>query len=515
MGKITEHISKQIDALDGNIYQYSKLAESNKNAYHSLNKYIYSRLREMNEETKLELAKRFGVNKGTFNDWEKNGITKEQDAFELAIALKMDDSKIEGFIQKGTGRGIYPADKKHFEYIFILNHREELEQKYPYEKDETVKQWIDRVKKELPITYEDSEYRKATEEFRAAARTGDIENVHSLPFRGAGEKAIRFLNDYIKDTPFESNYGNKNISDPACWNKRLEEQNVSVARNLFLTSEKEKFNDIYEDLTKGVIPHRYHMIELGMSLRMNCEQMNELLSLCGENPLYSRNIYEGALLTVWKFLSEVRPEWFEEKKSNLYVADLKRMQQKELMFAGEYEKEEKFGGPVDFCVLASIQVEKALNGLSKDIFSKELKERPSWYLNEKERKIRLEKRRLSTIISEMIGMMQTIRNRVHEEKRLFTINEEILEIWASKDVSIKIRYSLKNVIDWLHEDYGYKRIEEEIDTEIISMIDRINAEWMDAVRNKGILEADDDTFEGFKKELFKRMKNFYTNFFKN
>ena len=224
---------------------------------------------------------------------------------------------------------------------------------------------------------------KKTEEFKEALKMGNIEQTQRLPFREAGEKALVFLKEQIKGTPFGANYGNMDISyaqlDLGEKNKKaIKEKNVSLSRNIFFRREKKFFEYIVYQLVKGEVPHRNEMINLGMILRLNYEQMNDLLSLCGENTLYARNIYEGALLTVWKFLSEMRPEWFEEKESDLYDDDLENLEQKEKIFNRDYKVEVKLGGPIDFCVLASQQVERALTGLSEKEFKKILKEKQLW-----------------------------------------------------------------------------------------------------------------------------------------
>lgn len=531
MGKITDRISKQIDALDGNIHEYAKLAQDNKKFYYSLNKFISARLKELDKETKEELAKRLGIKKDTLYRWMQKGIPDEKDGFALAVALKINPDNLEEFIQKGTGRGIYAATQMHFEYLFILYHREELESHYPYKKDETVKGWIERVKNAVQLTSMDCGDRKETEYFRIAAQEGTVGTAQSLPFRGYVEKAIIFLEDYVKGTIFELYYGNKNNGNvfeevleedneekELIKIETLQEKNPSLSHNLFLISVKKRLYNIKEiKLKNGKIPHRYELIKLGMDLRMNYWQMNTLLDVCGEHPLYSRNIYEGALLTVWKFLSEMCPEWFEEKESDLYVTDLKRMQKTEAMFwenDGEYKGVKDLGGPIDFMVLASQQVEKALAKLPPKMFITELKEKPSWYLDEEERKIRMEKRRLSAIISEMLIQMQAIRNKVYMKERAYVVDEEMLEIWASKDVSMKLRYSLENVANGLQDDYGYKELDEERDAEILHMIHSINGEWMDMVKNHGILNVKGPVFREFKDDLFKKMRSFYTQYFK-
>ena len=133
MGTITKDVSQRIHQLDGDIDRYSDLAQKKPEVYRSLNKYIALRLKELNKEKKASLSVRLGVGDGTLNDWEQKGITETKQAFELAIALKLDADSVEDFIQKETGRGIYLADEEHFRYVYILQHREELEKKYPYE----------------------------------------------------------------------------------------------------------------------------------------------------------------------------------------------------------------------------------------------------------------------------------------------------------------------------------------------------------------------------------------------
>lgn len=517
MGMITTDVSKQIDLLDGDVERYSELAKKNQAAYRSLNGYIASRLKELNKETKYSLAARLGVDDSTLNNWEQKGITETKQAFELAIALKLDADSVVEFIQKATGRGIYLADEEHFRYVYILQHREDLEKKYPYEEGETVIQWTERVKPLLPVEHGVYESRIETEMFQNAVKTSAPEHIQILPFRGAGEKALAFLEEQTKDTPFESNYGNMYISyvqlDLGQKNQKdIKEKNVSLSRNIFFKREKKFFDHIVKQLCKGEIPHRYEMIHLGMILRLSFEQMNELLRLCGENSLYARNIYEGALLGVWKFLSEMSPWWFEEKNSKLFDEDLEKMEHKKEIFARDYKVEDDMGGPIDFCVLANQQVERALKELPEKEFRKILKEKPSWYLSEKEQKVRLEQKRLSTIFYEMLARMQLIRNRIVEQQRSYAVDDQIVEIWISSDVSIQIEYSLMNVIYMLGEDYDYEDVDAVKDAEILQMMSEIDTEWMAAVRCENLLGADADTFTQFKDKMLDKMEKLYDSY---
>ncbi len=517
MGTITKNVSEQIRQLDGDVERYSNLAKKNQAVYRSLNGYIASRLKELSKETKASLSTRLGVGDGTLNDWEQKGITETKQAFELAIALRLDADSVVDFIQKETGRGVYLADEEHFRYVYIMQHREELEKKYPYEMDETVIEWTNRVKPLLPIKKGVHQGWKETEKFKNAVKTGNLEQMQILPFRGAGEKALAFLEEQIKDTPFEANYGNSNISyvqlDLGEKNKKaIKEKNVSLSRNIFFKGEKEFFDYIVKQLTKGEVPHRYEMINLGMILRLSYEQMNELLRLCGENTLYVRNIYEGALLSVWKFLSEMRPWWFEEKNSFLFADDLENLEQKEEIFVRDYEAEDDMGGPIDFCVLANQQVERALKGLPEKEFKKILKEKPSWYLNCKEQQLRIEQKRLSTIFYEMMARIQLVRNRVIEQKCSYNVDEKVVEVWVSSGISIQIEYSLMNVIYNLKEDYGYEEIDPVKDKEILLMMNEINTEWMAAVKNEDLLGADSDTFTKFKDKILRKMENQYNSY---
>lgn len=511
MGTITRNFSKQINSLDGDVERYSELAKKNQEVYRSLNGFIASRLKELNKETKRSLYVRLGVADGTLNDWEQKGITEMKQAYELAIALKLDGDSVVDFIQKEAGRGIYLADEEHFRYVYILQHREDLEKKYPYEKGETVIQWTNRVKPLLPVKKSVYEEWMETEIFKKVVITGNLEQTHILPFRSAGEKALAFLYKQIKDTPFEDNYGNTPITYIKIDPKKIE-KNVSMSRNIFFKKEKKFFERIIKQLCRGEIPHRYDITKLGMILRLNYEQMNELLELCEENTLYARNVYEGALINVWKFLSEMRPEWFEEKNSFLFANDLENLEQKEKIFVRDYEAEDEKGGPIDFCVLASQQVEKALEGLQEKEFKKILKERPSWYLNRKEQKLRIEQKRLSTIFFEMMARLQMIRNRVIENQRSYVVDDKNVEIWVSPEVFIQIDYSLMSVTDKLEEDYGYESIEEDVDVEIKGMMKDINAEWMLAVKNDNLLGANTDIFTKFKEQMYKKMEELYDSY---
>ena len=513
MGTITTDVSKQIDLLDGDVERYSELAKKNQAVYRSLNGYIASRLKELNKETKYSLAARLGVDDSTLNNWEQKGITEAWEAFVLAVALKLDADSVVEFIQKATGRGIYLADEEHFRYVYMLHHRADLEKKFPYETGETVIQWTNRVNSLLPIQKGFCQGWMETETFKQAIKTGNTALMQVLPFRAAGEKALVFLDAQIEGTPFEYNYGNKTI---AYVQTDLEnaEKNVSLSKNIFFNKEKSFLDYVIDQLYLGKIPHRYEIIELGMILRLTYDQMNELLELCGENSLYARNIYEGALLSVWKFLSEMCPEWFEEKGSFFFADELENIEQKEKIYIRDYKNEHKYGGPLDFCVLASRQVEKALQGLPEKDFKKVLKEKPSWYLNKEERKLRLDERRLSTIFYEMLARIQMIRNRVNEAQRSYTVSEQTIEVWVSKEVSIQIDYSLMRVLDKLEEDYGYHEIKEDEEAEILRMMQQLDAEWKSAVRNKNVLGEKSQEFIQFKDTLYRKMGELYKAYFK-
>ena len=238
-----------------------------------------------------------------------------------------------------------------------------------------------------------------------------------------------------------------------------------------------------------------------MILRMNREQMDELLLLCSENPLNVRKLYEGALILVWDFLSEMCPEWFDEKEPD-------GLERKEEILSQEYQDELKGGGPVDFQVLASRQVDKALKEADHTL-KKELREMPGWYLSEKERKLRLKKRRLSTIFSEVQGQMILLRKRVNAEDYIYKIDETKIEINISDNLAVKLDYSLKRVLDHLSDDYGYQELSEVEDAEELRMVDEIDREWMDAVKNRDLLASEETEFETFCDRLFRKMNQYY------
>lgn len=263
-----------------------------------------------------------------------------------------------------------------------------------------------------------------------------------------------------------------------------------------------------KSLEQGELPHRDTLIEIGMILRMTREQMDELLELCSENPLNTKNLYEGALILVWDFLSEMCPEWFEEKERNLFGKEIENLERKEEILSKEYEQETALGGPVDFQVLSGRQVDKALKQVS-DSFKKEIREVPGWYLDASNRQKRITKRRLSTIISEMAGQMELIRKRITETGGLYKMGNTSLELYVSENISVTLHYSLLRVLDHLSDDYGYAELTEENDEKLMCMLRSLNDSWMQEVRYNKILDFPVSQFKERCETLLRELNQYY------
>lgn len=394
---------------------------------------------------------------------------------------------------------------------FAKSNREDLEKEYPYKEGETVKEWVSRIYEriELPVDEENAsqQERLETSFFKHLALDGNLQDAKNLSFRSAGEKSFLFLTEYIEDTPFEKNHGNKKLSTPAD-KEHPDEMNVVFTREPFFLEEKKKVNALMKSLEQGELPHRDTLIEIGMILRMTREQMDELLELCSENPLNTKNLYEGALILVWDFLSEMCPEWFEEKERNLFGKEIENLERKEEILSKEYEQETALGGPVDFQVLSGRQVDKALKQVS-DSFKKEIREVPGWYLDASNRQKRITKRRLSTIISEMAGQMELIRKRITETGGLYKMGNTSLELYVSENISVTLHYSLLRVLDHLSDDYGYAELTEENDEKLMCMLRSLNDSWMQEVRYNKILDFPVSQFKERCETLLRELNQYY------
>ena len=477
----TELMKENIMNADGDLALYTTMARKSKNDYRTLNDFFNEKLKGAN---KGDLAKRLGVSLHTVNNWEKNGIPTLKQALYIALALKLDLEETNFFFRKYAGMGsLYPADRVHAMYIYILIYRSELERRFPYGPEETAKEWVDRVwgsveqlhPAEIPDAAESAPLSPATELFMDALMNRDMDAALSLPFRSAGKKAYDYLQEYVKGSPFEKYYGNRSHVDAAS-GKSV--KNGRALSDRFREEEKARHSNLLEKLKCGTIVHRDELLSAAMLLRMTREQADTLLEKCGEDPISARNIYEGALLMVWSFLSEMCPDWFGVGGQSSVSPDEKRFARFEEFIEKEYAPELYTGGPIDFQVCFSRQAEKALSPLPKALKSR-LREVPGWFLAEEERAKRMEKRRLSAILSEC--------------------SEQMCGIWgrAESGGAESIRWSLIEAVDAMLADCGYETLDRAKDRAIISKLEAIEKKWLASLREGAELKLPSDAVEQF------------------
>lgn len=504
MSQKTVLMMENIMDADGDVTRYAALARKSKDDFRTLNKFFAEKLKG---STKQALAKKLGVSIHTINNWEKNGIPTLERAVYIALALRLDLEETNFFFRKYAGMGsLYPADRVHAKYIYILVYRSQLEQRFPYRQDETTKEWVGRVWNEIEGTAEPESGgaqqtsasravastvrgRVDTEIFMDALMSHDMDAVKTLPFRSAGEKAYSYLEECVKGGPFEKYYGNRSHVDAASGKN---ERNARALLDRYHEEERARYNNLLYKLKEGTIVHRDELIELGMLLRMTREQTDELLRKCGEDPISARDLYEGALLMVWSFLSEMCPGWFNAGGEKAAAFDEKRFGQLEEFINDEYEAEVYTGGPIDFQVLFSRQLDKALSPLPKGLKT-QLREVPGWYLSPDDRKQRMVKRRFSAILSECA--------------------EQLCGIWrrAEEKGAEKIKWSLREAVDDMLEDDGYEALDKTKDHVLLTKLDCIEAQWLAALREGAELELPKDAVEQFCLKTLAELDDYYIN----
>jgi len=447
MSKVTDFILESIDDADGDLWYYTKIVKENKEAYRTLEEYISSRM------DKQELADRLGLTTPrAIESWETKGM-KFQRAMECAIALKLNLEEANEFLAKYGGmRALYPASKQEFRLIYVLIYREELEKQFPYKENESVKEWIQRIfpllefvnkanaKSEETDNSSETDIRVSTETYLDVLMEQNLELIPKLQFRSAGAKALEYLDELVKDTPFEKNHGNRSNEnaddekeDEVDENKDLNERNGSIRKELFEEEEKDHYQLLRKKLEKGDIPHRDAVIQfaLGMTLNLEKEKVDQLLIKSGYEPLQARNLYEGLLITLYRY---------EENADADYI---------------------------DFQVFVSEKVDEAMEELPE--VANLLRELPQWYMNKQDRKKRLEKKCFSDMISLMSSQMTRIWklvNRNHLEK----VSESTLRKVASNQI-LELRDH------YLDKDTYHK---------VLGIIQRTEAAWVEIV-NSGLL----------------------------
>ena len=447
MSEITDFMLDAIDDADGDPRFYTKVVKENKEVYRTLDEYISSRM------DKNELAKRLGLTTvRLIESWEIKGM-KFQRALQCAIALKLDLEEANNFLSKYAGmRSLYPASKQEFRLIYVLIYREKLEKQFPYKENESVKQWMDRVfpllefvnkvdKIELKnIKSQKNEVKVATQTYLDILMEQNLELIPKLKFRSAGEKALAYLDELVKDTPFEKNYGNRSSGNEDI--TVVNDRNGSIRKDLFEEEEKGHYLQLRKKLENGDIPHRDQIIQfaLGMTLNLNRENVDQLLVRSGYEPLQARNLYEGLLLSL--YMAEERIENEQDEDSTYYT---------------------------DYRVFVSEKIDEAIENLPEA--GNLIKEIPQWYINDQERKKLMEKRCFSEMIS-VISEKMTRTWKLTNQKKLEKISDSTFRKAASNQIY----------------DLGYKYYDQDNYNQVFEIICRTESKWVDIVNN-GILEG--------------------------
>lgn len=493
MGRKTELMMENIMDARGDVSLYANIARKSRDDYRTLNDFFAEKLRG---STKLLLAQKLGVSVHTLNNWEKNGIPTLKRAVQIAVALGLDLDETNVFFRKYAGMGtLYPADRVHAGYICTLVYRQELERSFPYMEGETVGEWIDRVwSGDSSFAEEEKggeafcgEKRVATELFMEAIMSRDAEAMREMPFRSAGEKACRYLQEYVKGGPFEKYYGNRSQTNAVSGKS---ERNGRAPLDRYHEEERERYNNLLGKLKEGSIVHRDELLSMAMLLRMTRAQADELLERCGEEPISARNLYEGALLMVWSFLSEVCPVWFGVSEKSAAPSGEGAFERFEEFISREYEAELDIGGPVDFQVMFSRQLDKALAPLPKAMEGL-LREVPGWYLSPEKRALRMEKRRFSTIVSECAAQMCGVWSRAEERG------------------AGNIDWSLSEAVNLRLQDSGFEELDAEREQKLLTQLDVIEALWLAAVAEGAPLKVDRDSVEQYCLKTLAELDGYY------
>jgi len=471
MSKITEFILDEILDADGDLEAYAGIVKDNKDRYRTFEEYISSRIDVQ------ELAKRLGLTTPrAIKSWAAEGIKIDR-AKQCAIALKLNLEEANEFLSKYAGmRCLYPASQEDFRFMYVLIYREQLERRFPYAEQESVPEWMDRVFRSLGFdetekpagkaaikkTFStETETRVATKTYLDVLLEQNLEMLPGLKFRSAGEKALAYLDERVKDTPFEKNYGNRSSGNEEVDSKN--ERKGSIRIDLFEEEEKDHYLSLRDKLKEGEIPHRDVLIQfaLGMTLNLKRKEVDQLLIKSGYEPLRARNLYEGLLLTL--YLYEERMDLDDEEEGLEYS---------------------------DFQVFVSEKVDEAMQYLPEA--ENLLKEIPQWYLNEQKRKLRLEKRCFSDMICLMSEKMTKTWKMVNQ-KKLIKISEATLRKSALRQIR-----ELKNI--YLDRD-TYKTV--------LEIIYRTEEKWVEIVNSGALYKMERDDYLPLFKEILKELDCYY------
>lgn len=471
MSEITKFILESIENADGNFEQYSEVVKENKDDYRTLEHYISSRA------DKQELAERLGLTSTRALDaWGIKGI-KFQRAMQCAIALKLSLEEANEFFKKYAGmRSLYPASEEDFRHIYVLIYRERLEKQFPYEKKESVKEWMKRIIPQIEflnqvkfVSEENKntdtvDQRMPTDKFLDILMEQNLEVLPKIKFRSAGEKALAYLDELVTDTPYEKNYGNRSAKSEITEN--VNDRNGSIRLDLYYEEEKGHYDLIRRKLKNGDIPHRDELIQfaMDMNLGLEIEKVNELLVKSGYEPLMARNIYEGLLITIYLY---------EEGNISADANDSKN--------SLDY---------LDFQVFVSEKVDEALSYLPKD--ENLLKEVPQWYLNETERRERLEKRCFSDMITLISDRMTRTWKNMNRNLPV-NISDSTLRKAAHKQMS-----ELKNQY---MDPATYQAV--------YHMVCRTEKRWVEILKNGVLKDMNRKSYIELFDEILKELDNYY------
>ena len=218
-------------------------------------------------------------------------------------------------------------------------------------------------------------------------------------------------------------------------------------------------------LEKGEIPHRDALIEfsLGMTLNMKKENVNQLLSKSGYEPLQARNLYEGLLLTIYRY---------EEK------ADTKEIEE-----IGDYDS---------FQVFVSEKVDEAMEMLPE--VKNLLRETPQWYLNKQDRFELLEKTTFSNMIYQISVKMTNTWKDINRNKLEKVSESTFRRAAADLILELQEKYLDKKTYMTVHE-----------------IILRTERKWVEAVNAGVLLGMDRKSYLVFFEDILEELDSYYRN----
>lgn len=269
-----------------------------------------------------------------------------------------------------------------------------------------------------------------------------------------GERARKYLDFYVKRTRFDKYSGNQREFTNDVWEF-----------DFISKEDRDRYKRLYKRFLKGTYPERDELIELGIILRMTHEEVDKLLERSGYYPLSAKKIYEGALILVLAYIERICPELLcEEMQQDM---------------------------PLEFRLKVSELISVCLSNLP-DSFEVALKERPRWYVPEKEAFL-LEKQRCATIILDM--------------------EKHILNTWIyfreDREKPIQIKESLMQHVVASLDFMGYEELKRERDAMILAEIKKIETFWFFYLKQDGILDMARQEFRALYRKWFTKIEDYY------